>query len=275
MPDTIKVHISDTVADTLFIPLYMRCLETRRTDRIIEDPDACRIVDAVDYDFSKYDQATRSQVGTCIRVRFFDDVTRRFLDANAEPVVIQLGCGLDSRAARVGGTKGVFYNVDLPEVMELRDELLPPDERNVSISQSMFDTSWMAPIRERHPEGRFLVLAEGVFMYFTEERMRPLIQNLARVFAPGEMAFDVCSSFGCKLSSRHDTVKKTNARFLWGLDDNALLQQWAPNLTLRQVEYYMNKEKHRWDFTSRLMSFVPTFARAFRMLHYQTAPAQA
>jgi len=275
MPGTIKPNIADTVADTLFIPLYMRCLETRRTDRIIEDPDACRIVETVDYDFSKYDQATRSQVGTCIRVRFFDDVTRSFLDAHPEPVVVNLGCGLDSRANRVGGDKGVFYNVDLPEVMELRNALLPPDGRNVSIAQSMFDASWMAPILERHPGGRFLVLAEGVFMYFTEERMRPLIQDLARVFAPGEMAFDVCSSFGCRLSSRHDTVKKTNARFLWGLDDNTLLQKWAPNLTLRQVEYYMNKEKHRWDFTSRVMAFIPPFAKAFRMLRYQTAPAQA
>ncbi|MCK9240213.1 class I SAM-dependent methyltransferase [Desulfocurvus sp.] len=273
MHKTIKVNISDTVADTLFIPLYMRCLETRRTDRIIEDPEACRIVEAVDYDFSKYDQATRSQVGTCIRVRFFDDVTRRFIDANADPVVVNVGCGLDSRAHRVGADKGVFYNVDLPEVMELRDKLLPPDGRNISIHQSMFDTSWMRSIRENHPQARFLVLAEGVFMYFSAQEMRPLIQALASILTPGELAFDACSSFGCRLSSRHDTVKKTNARFRWGLDDNAQLQQWAPNLTLRQVEYYMDKERHRWDFTSRLMALLPPFARAFRMLHYQAAQA--
>ncbi|MBU4190985.1 MAG: class I SAM-dependent methyltransferase, partial [Proteobacteria bacterium] len=102
----ITTNITDAVADTLFIPLYMRCLETGRPDAIISDPDACRIVGSLDYDFSKYDKATRSQVGVCLRVKHFDGITRRFIDAHDDPVIVSIGCGLDSRANRLGPGRG-------------------------------------------------------------------------------------------------------------------------------------------------------------------------
>ena len=273
--ETIHTNIADDVADTLFIPLYMRCLETRRQDAIIRDPDACRIVESLDYDFSKYDKAVRSQLGVCLRVQYFDAVTRKFIESSDDPVVVNMGCGLDSRANRVGMPKGVFYNLDLPEVMELRDRLLPPDERNVSVHRSMFDPAWMREIREKHPDSSVLVLSEGVLMYFPEDRIRPLIEQVAEVLAPGELLFDACTGFGCKLSSRHDSLKHTKARFQWALDEDDRLERWSPNLFLNSVNYYMDKESMRWDFVSRIMARIPPCARAFRMLHYQMAPARA
>lgn len=268
-------NISDAVADTLFIPLYMRCLEARRPDAITSDPDACRIVDSLDYDFSKYDKATRSQVGTCLRVKHFDGITRKFIEAHDDPVIVSIGCGLDSRANRLGPGRGIFYNLDLPEVMELRDQLLPPDARNIPVRRSMFDPAWMREIRDNHPQTPILVLSEGVFMYFPEDEVRSLIKRIADVLAPGELLFDACTGFGCKLSSRHDTVKYTRARFLWAMDEDTRLELRASNLCLNSVEYYMDKEPRRWDFLTRLMARIPAFAKAFRILHYQMNPSGA
>lgn len=97
----------------------------------------------------------------------------------------------------------------------------------------------------------------------------------ADILAPGELLFDACTSFGCRLSSRHDTVKHTRTRFRWGMDDDGQLEQWAANLFLDNVEYYMDKEPHRWGFVSRIMCRIPKLAKAFKMLHYQMAPAGA
>nr|WP_321256797.1 class I SAM-dependent methyltransferase [uncultured Pseudodesulfovibrio sp.] len=274
MSKVITGNISDAVADTLFITLYMRCLETQRQDGIIEDQEACRIVESIDYDFSKYDKAVRSQIGTCIRVRHFDDITRKFIEKKADPVVVNLGCGLDSRSYRVGMDKATYYNVDLPEVMELRDKLLPPDEQNNSIHKSMFDTSWIQDIQHTHPEANILVLSEGVLMYFKEEEVRPVLEEIARSLSPGELVFDACTELGCKMSSRHDTVKHTNARFQWGLNDNSLPEKWASNLRLQDVSYYMDQEKHRWDIMSKFMSYIPNIAKAFKMLHFTITPAR-
>lgn len=267
--------ITDAVADTLFIPLYMRARETRMENGIINDPDACRIVDSVDYDFSKYDSACRSQIGTCIRVRFFDNVTRNFIGKHDNPVIINIGCGLDSRASRVGGDKGLFYNLDLPEVMEVRDKLLPADERNISLHESLFDTGWPKKIKSENPDAQFLILAEGVLLYFTEDEVRPALQQIVRELSPGEILFDASTTMGCKMSSKHDTVKYSNAKFLLELDDDRLPEKWAPNLRLKETRYFMNEEPHRWDFTSRLMSKVPFIFKAFRMLRYEIQPISA
>jgi O-methyltransferase involved in polyketide biosynthesis len=40
MTEKITVWISDAVSDTLFIPLYMCCLETRRQNGLISDLNA-------------------------------------------------------------------------------------------------------------------------------------------------------------------------------------------------------------------------------------------
>ena len=200
--------VTDLVADTLFIPLYMRCRETLREDRIIEDLEACRIVDSVDYDFSKYTGAEiteRVQAGVCVRVRHFDEVTRNFILSNADPVVVSLGCGLDTRAARIGLDKGVFYNVDLPEVMEVRDRLLPPDERNISIHKSMFDEEWPRMVREKHPDSPILVMAEGVFIYFTEPEVRAVVEMVAEALAPGSCFLTAAPAWaaGCPADTRN------------------------------------------------------------------------
>jgi len=269
MQSVVTGGISDAVADTLFITLYMRCLEHRRPDGIIRDSEACRIVDAVDYDFSKYNEVERSQLGTCIRTRHFDDVARHFIENNDNPVVICLGCGLDNRAHRVGSDSAVFYNIDLPEVMEVRDQLIEPDERNISIHDSMFNRSWIDRIRADQPGGAFLLMAEGVFMFFLEDEIRSMVMRIANLLSPSEFVFDACSSFGCKMSSKHETIRFTNASFKWGLDDDHAPERWMQNLRLTDVSYYMDKEKDRWGLMTRAMSLVPFFFKAFKMLHYK------
>lgn len=42
-------------------------------------------------------------------------------------MVVNIGCGLDTRYQRIKEKKNaVFYELDLPEVMALRERLLPP-----------------------------------------------------------------------------------------------------------------------------------------------------
>jgi O-methyltransferase involved in polyketide biosynthesis len=260
--------ISNEVADTLFITVYMRHLENLRPDKIISDPDASRIVEQTDYDFKKYDKATRSQIGTCIRVRHFDRLTREFIDRHEDPVVVSFGCGLDSRANRIGLDKGTMYNVDLPEVIDVRNKLLPPDERSVSLGRSLFDPALPQKIRDKHPDASFLVLFEGVLMYFPEEDVRPVLERIAATLSPGQLVFDACSPLGCRMSSKNDTVKHTKATFKWGLDDPALIERWAPNLSLNDVTYHMHQEKGRWDLMSRIVALYPKMAKSYFMLEY-------
>lgn len=274
MSGSIAANIADNVSDTLFIPLYMRSLETRRADGIINDPLACELVDRIDYDFSKYEQVPKNQLGTAIRIQRFDRAVSEFVDAHDNPVVIEVGVGLDTRFQRVYKGKGVFYELDLPEVMDVRKQLLPESENNRYIAGSMFDRSWIDEIKGNHPDAQFIVVAEGVFMYFEEEQIRPLIVRIAESFGPGELHFDVTSPWGAKNSHRHEAVKKTNAVFKWGVRDDRDIEQWVPNLQYLGSTNYFSFNKKRWGMVGVLSRVLPLLRNAFRMAHYEILPNQ-
>lgn len=260
--------VSDAVAETLFIPLYMRHLESLQKKPFLLDPEACRIVDSVEYDFSKYKHAKRTQVGTAIRVRAFDEATRAFIEREENPVIINMGCGLDTRFQRIRPEKGVFYNLDLPEVITLRDRFIEPDERNISLPYSMFDLQWIDMVRDRHPQGSFFVMAEGVFLYFATERLKPLVQAIATAFAPGELMFDACTGWGAQNSGKQETLKDTDTRFHMAMDDDHEPEEWASSLHLEEIQYMMKTGRSRWGLVANLASFIPTVGKAFRMLRY-------
>ena len=113
------------VAETLLIPLYYRAKESRRKNPILNDKVAEGLVDSLEYDYSRFDGAKLSEVGCVVRGWFFDRAVRRFIGKHADAVVVNVGCGLDTRFQRIGDGKAVFYDMDLPEVIALRRELIP------------------------------------------------------------------------------------------------------------------------------------------------------
>ena len=165
----IKPGIKDNIAETLFIPLLSRAYESRRKDAIVKDLMACELVEKIDYDFAKFGKISMSTAGTAIRLRRYDRLVRWFIDrtADEEPVIVLIGCGLDTRYQRVPNReRATFYELDLPEVIELREKLFPISKNDINIKGSMLDTDWMEMLKEKHPHSRFLFLAEGVMMYF-------------------------------------------------------------------------------------------------------------
>lgn len=111
-----KHEFENIVAETLLIPLYMRAKENRRKNPILCDKLAEQLVENIEYDYSRFDGAKLSEVGCVIRGWYFDHAIRRFIDTHTRPVVVNVGCGLDTRYQRVGNDgKAVFYELDLPE----------------------------------------------------------------------------------------------------------------------------------------------------------------
>ena len=119
-----KYEFKSIVAETLLIPLYMRAKESRRDNPILYDKAAERLADSLEYNYSQFDGAKLSEVGCVVRGWYFDRAVRRFIEAHSRPVVVNVGCGLDTRFQRIGDRKAVFYDLDLPEVIALRRKLI-------------------------------------------------------------------------------------------------------------------------------------------------------
>ena len=265
------LKIQDAVSETLLIPLYMKYLDAQQSRPILNDPAALRLVPQIDYDFTRFRAARNSRVGTALRARYFDQVAADFIRRHSEGIVAILGCGLDGRRERLGSAADhtPFYQLDLPDVIALRETLLPPQANETLIPASAFDTGWMERLRQSHPTTPVLFILEGVLMYFAEAQVCELFQQLAQRFR-GEIAFDVAGTFMVKHSDQHDALKHARARFDFACDDDRQMESWAANLHLVSA-------KHMTDFPEAkdiglnywLMRLFPKIRHAYRLLHYQ------
>lgn len=116
--DRLKVRL-DAVQETLLIPLYGRAVETRRRHPLLRDPRAVQIVARVDYDFTGL-SSDQSLAGAVLRTSSYDAWARRFLAAHPAGTVVEIGTGLNTRFDRLDNGTARWFDLDLPEVIELR-----------------------------------------------------------------------------------------------------------------------------------------------------------
>ena len=192
------------VSRTLLIPLYYRALESQRPDAWVRDPKAMELVDQLHCDFSGVQELKKEQIFYLLRMREFDRLARAFLGEHPDEVVVDLA-RLDYRFERIDNGQVVWYGVDLPEVIELRKELLEEMPRSHFIGCSILDFRWMdvlssQVVRPGQLGWPILFLAEGVLVYLEEADVRRLVQALAGRFLDAEL---VCEAYSPEVLRSH------------------------------------------------------------------------
>ena len=210
------------VQETLLIPLYARAIETRKAKPILVDHKAVEIVESLDFDFSKFAGSKRTWFGVCMRGIQFDAWVRSFLEQSPNGTIVELGAGLNTRFERVDNGRARWFDLDLPDSMELRRQFFAESERRRFLSTSMLDTEWMKTVQETG--GPYLFTTEGVLMYFSESDVERLFQRLASYFPQGLIAFDSITSTMKTVSD--PALAKARGQFRWFLDDPSTVEGW-------------------------------------------------
>ncbi len=86
---------------TLLIPLWARANESKHRDAIIKDELALEMIKQIDFDFSQFEKEWATQLYVVIRTEILDKAVKAFIAKNPDAVIINLGCGLDTRFFRV------------------------------------------------------------------------------------------------------------------------------------------------------------------------------
>lgn len=254
------------VARTLFVPLACRAVESIRSDAILHDPRAVEVYNALDGNSDFLMGLSAVDVFVIVmRAREFDTFARAFLATYPDGLVVDLGCGLDTRFDRLDNGQMTWLGVDLPEVIELRRKHLPETERCKTIPQSMFDLSWLDQAARLGKSVIFL--AEGVFPYFSTAEVKPMLMAMAARFPQGELVFDAAAQFISRHHNRTSTVlKRTGARILWDAKNPEELETWG--LRLLDHWYYFDNPEPRLR-AYRWMGFIPFMAKATGVFHYR------
>lgn len=153
---------------TLFIPLYGKALMSKEK-LFIDDPKAEEIIKSIDYDFSRLKQAKWLSMFMAVRSKIMDEICLRYISENHNLTIIHLGCGLDSRCLRVGKKCNKWYDIDFPNVIELRKKFYSENENYEMIGSSVTDLQWLDNIDK---DDNTLVVAEGLTMYLSEEEIK-------------------------------------------------------------------------------------------------------
>ncbi len=195
----------NTVQETLVIPLYARKICSEIYKNIYQDETASLLIDKIDYDFSLIEKKKLSFIERFgfleVAVRQFDLISeiKEYIKMHPECSVVNLGCGLDSSARLCDNGKIKIYNVDFPDVIELRNKLLPPKEREENIACDLNDRAWMDKIDSSNG---VIFFASGVFYYFLKEQVRALVCNMASKFSGGILIFDAANSSAVKMITK-------------------------------------------------------------------------
>lgn len=196
--------------------LYAKALDADLPNPILGDRFAKQIVDRIDYDWSKTSITKANSPSVTTRTAHFDIWARQFLAVHPEAVVLHLGCGLDARAFRLDPGPGVeWYDVDYPDVAELRRVLYPGREHYHVVADSVTDPSWLAGVPAERPT---LMIAEGLTMYLEPSDGFALLRRIVDGFPSGELQFDAFSRLGIRSQWLNSVVRRAGATLHWAID---------------------------------------------------------
>lgn len=267
------------VAETLFITLYLRAMESQRPDALINDEKAEALVKKISddglYDFGRMRSLHLSEENKLVlilRNREFDRYTRDCLARHPQAVVVHIGCGLDSRFERMDNGQVEWYDLDLHEVIELRRKLMGDEgERHHLLGRSVFEEAWMdalSAFRQRP----FLFLAEGVFMYFEGSQVKSLVLTLRDRFPGAELVFDSYSPIHVWRHNLQMVTSKINFRTHWGIWHGQEIEGWGDGIRLLGEWGYLDCPDLRVD-SIRWRRPIEALFRTIRIYHFQLGKA--
>ena len=258
------------VAESLLLPLYIRALETSRPNAILKDERAVELIKKLNFSLSTFTQAQVSEevkVSILLRNRQFDIITRNFLSHHPNATVVSLGCGLDSRFERLDNGQTVWFDLDLPEVIDLRRKLIGDEiERYHLLAGSALDLIWMDAV-SIHRSSQCLFLAEGLFMFFEEHQVRDLILAINTRFPNSELVFDAFSPFYAWGNNRRAARTHIGAEANWALKDGKNLENWAKGIHLLDEWYPFLCPEPRLAHL-RWVRFIPLLGKSTGIFHY-------
>ncbi|MDT7770706.1 MAG: hypothetical protein QOI30_3723, partial [Mycobacterium sp.] len=171
------------VERTAFVTQYARALDSRWPRPILGDKLADEIVAKIDYDFDGMGVPSSAVRQTALRAKMLDDRVRRFISRHPDAVVVALGAGLDTGMLRVEPPATVdWYNVDLPNVIALRDDLVPARDHAYSVAASLADDRWTDQIPSERPT---ILIADGLLAFLPESVIVHLFRHIPEHFRSG------------------------------------------------------------------------------------------
>ncbi len=216
----------DPIQRTLAIPLVGRARAHRMFPQLgFFDPLAAHLLERLRFrGVRELEQDRKIVWGSILRTQTFDSITSDFFARMPEATAISLGVGLCTRAARFPHAR--WIEVDVPEVIEARNTLVPATGRITRIATDLSESRGLDSVLDAALDraSPVLVLAEGFSMFLDKRAHLGAMASLeARLPARSVVAFDYIHPIVCWASRLHRSLRTTGARYRSGLVPSRIL----------------------------------------------------
>lgn len=202
-------------AETMLQSFYARAKYSRKKNAKFYDAKAIKLVGKIDYDFSKAEKDSTMSNGVIARTIVFDELVKDFIKKNPDCTVVNIACGLDTRFYRMDNGRIIWYNVDLPETIELRDAIYHESGRVSTIGISATDPAWADKVTKR---GKMLFIIEGLSMYLTSDENAQMLSIIRDKFDNATVLMECLAKKWVNKEHTEKSIQDTGAKFVFGAD---------------------------------------------------------
>lgn len=214
MSDKIKIQLNGT-AETMLQSFYARAQYSKSPKHKFYDEKAVELVERLDYDFSLAEKDTGMGAGVIARTIVFDELVEDFIEKYPDCTVVNIACGLDTRFYRMDNGKITWYNLDLPETIEVRNQIYNETGRVSTIGISVTDPAWAKQITVR---GKMLFIIEGLSMYLSSEENEKMLSIIHDNFNNATVLMECLAKKWVNKEKVEKSIQKTGAKFVFGAD---------------------------------------------------------
>ena len=256
----------NTVQETLIIPLYARKMCSEFFPDLYCDKTAAQLIDKIDYDFSG---ALKKSESIMHRFGFLEVAMRQcdiaweiknYLKFHPNAAIVNLGCGLDNTGRYCDNGSCKIYNLDFPDVIAVRNEILPSGEREENVPCDINDTEWFKKI---DASDGAVFFASGVFYYFLAEQVKSLVGAMAKVFPGSRLVFDAAGKSAVKLIAKtwlkNAEIKDVNAYFSVS-DAQKELSLWNGDMSVSSRGYMLGYDDLKDSSVSSFFRLMAKFS---------------
>ena len=205
---------------TLYIPLYGKALVSGK-GIILHDKKAEEIWEKEGFSLGGKSKSKWLAYFMGMRSAVIDSWVSEKLSENPKSLVLHIGCGLDSRIERVAEPFEKWFDIDLPEVAEIRKKYYFETENYKILGASAAETEWIFSLPNAE---KAVVVLEGISMYLSEEVLKNLFAAIAEKFPEAEIIMDVYTSAAVKASRYKNPIKEVGASAFFGVDDPLIFE---------------------------------------------------
>lgn len=232
----------DDVQQTLFFPLMGRAAAARRWPSLFPDKWAEQAVK-----IRAQEDSTAEQLGDFstavygLRHLLTVREVNRYLTDHPGAAVVNIGCGLDRLVDDLDDPEAIVYNLDFPNVLEMRHRWVDGHERERELPYSVTDHAWMDRVE---PDHGLIAVAPGVFYYLEVDDVRALVDSMGRRFPGARLCYDAESPFVTAQSEKSIHRNGTpDARMPFRVKDPFEVRSWSSTIADVRIEF---------DFTTYL-----------------------